>query len=137
EPALPPLVKRGCARRRRRRSKDNMKKCDVINRRFCSEVKADRSREQHQQSKARLDQFGEIRRDPPWRRCEIRILGFDRGSFHVRTGSPCGAPGGRALPNVGCKIRQQLAEMLTPKDSMTAPTATCAVATSAALLLQI
>ena len=35
------------------------------------------------------------------------------------------------------KIRQQLAEMLTPKDSMTAPTATCAVATSAALLLQI
>src|SRR5207247_8009038 len=36
-----------------------------------------------------------------------------------------------------CKIRQQIAQMLTPKDSMVAPTATCAVATSAALLLQI
>src|SRR5205809_4807703 len=36
-----------------------------------------------------------------------------------------------------CKIRQQIAQMLTPKDSMVAPTATCAVATSAALLLQM
>src|SRR5947199_2228111 len=36
-----------------------------------------------------------------------------------------------------CKIRQQIAQMLTPKDSMIAPTATCAVATSAALLLQM
>src|SRR5438046_9083281 len=36
-----------------------------------------------------------------------------------------------------CKILQQIAQMLTPKDSMVAPTATCAVATSAALLLQM
>src|SRR5206468_8844263 len=49
---------------------------------------------------------------------------------------------GRARPSGAprretAKIRQQIAEMLTPKDSMVAPTATCAVATSAALLLQI
>jgi hypothetical protein len=35
------------------------------------------------------------------------------------------------------EMRQQMAEILTPKDSMIAPTATCAVAMSAALLLQI
>src|SRR5437868_7196458 len=64
---------------------------------------------------------------------ESRI--FDRDDLHA--GTCFGAPGGRALPTVLCEIRQQIEEMLTPKDSMTAPRATCAVATSAALLLQI
>src|SRR5437660_8474060 len=64
---------------------------------------------------------------------ESRI--FDRDDLHA--GTCFGAPGGRALPTVLCEIRQQIAEMLTPKDSMTAPRATCAVATSAALSLQI
>src|SRR6184192_2147047 len=62
---------------------------------------------------------------------------FERGRFHAETGSLWGAPGGRALPICFCEIRQQIAETLTPKDSMTAPSATCAVATSAALLLQM
>ena len=34
-------------------------------------------------------------------------------------------------------MREQIAQALTPNDNMIAPTATCVVATSAALLLQI
>src|ERR1700704_6186046 len=71
------------------------------------------------------------------------IFDFERGSFHAATGSLCGAAGSepgwhsRVLPTLVFEMRQQIAEMLTPKDSMIAPTATCAVAMSAALLLQI
>src|SRR5262249_52237167 len=53
------------------------------------------------------------------------------------TGSLRGAPGGCALPSCVWDVLQQIALMLTPKDSITAPSATCAVAISAALLLQI
>jgi hypothetical protein len=60
---------------------------------------------------------------------------MNRADFHAATS--CGASGDRALLRSGCEIRQQIAEMLTPKHSMLAPTATCAVAISAALLLQI
>src|SRR6266508_4156417 len=136
ESAFPPLVKRGCARRGRRSSKDNVKKRDVIDGRFCPEIITNSGREQHKQSEPRLDQFGEIRSDPPSRECEIRILGFERGSLHADRGICRARPPG-APHRETARIRQQLAEMLTPKDSMTAPTATCAVATSAALLLQI
>src|SRR5205085_12270696 len=67
--------------------------------------------------------------------CEYWL--FDCSRFHAGTAALCGAPGGRALSSAPCEIRQQIALMLTPKDSMIAPTATCAVAISAALLLQI
>src|SRR5207249_12308169 len=73
-----------------------------------------------------------------------RILGC--GGFHGSSGATggralpltiSGATGCRALPVPTCEIRQQIAEILTPKDSMIAPSATCAVAISAALFLQI
>src|SRR6516225_3894309 len=67
---------------------------------------------------------------PRWRKVRI----FERGCFHAGIGRA--RPPGAACRDTA-KIRQQIAEMLTPKDSMTAPSATCAVATSAALLLQI
>src|SRR5213080_5598313 len=71
------------------------------------------------------------------------IFDFERGGFHAATGSLCGAAGSepgwhsRVPPKFIVEMRQQMAEILTPKDSMIAPTATCAVAISAALLLQM
>src|SRR5205809_205559 len=69
------------------------------------------------------------------RRRNRRIL--DRGRFHARTDWLRGALSACAVPIANCKRRRQIALILTPKDSMTAPSATCAVATSAALLLQM
>src|SRR5438874_10856638 len=110
-----------------------MKECHVIDWRFRSEIKTDRSRKQNKQRQSRLDKLGEIGNDTIARHRKIRI--FKRGRFHA--GTCFCAPGGRAPSNCACEVRQQIAEMVTPKDSMTAPRATCAVATSAALLLQI
>src|SRR5205823_9153404 len=114
-----------------------MEQCHVIDWRFRSEIKADRRCEKNKQRQSRLDQLGEIANNMTARWRKIRI--FKRGRFHARTGSLRGAPDPAAAgrPSALCEIRQQIAEMLTPKDSMTAPRATCAVATSAALLLQI
>src|SRR6266496_2008499 len=142
ELAFPPLVERGRAGCCRCRSKDNVKKRYVIDGRFRAKIKTHRSRKQHEQSEPRLDQFGEIRSQPPSRGHKIRVLDFERGGFHA-TNLPVFPNAGAAGPAVaGRSTRryetcQQIAEMLTPKDSMIAPTATCAVATSAALLLQI
>src|SRR5439155_2316151 len=140
--AFPPLVERGRTGRGRCRSKDNVKKRYVIDGRFRSEIKTGRRREQNEQSEPRLDQFGEIRSQPRSRGRKIRVLDFERGGFHAtnlpvfpNAGAPSPVAAGR--PTCRYEIRQQIAEMLTPKDSIIAPNATCAVATSAALLLQM
>jgi len=65
EPAFPPLVESGRPGCSRCRSKDNVKKRYVIDGRFRAEIKTHRSRKQHEQSEPRLDQFGEIRSQPP------------------------------------------------------------------------
>src|SRR5947199_5496868 len=134
-PSCPPLIEHRCACGSGRRSEDDMEQCHVIDWRFRSEIKADRRCEQNKQRQSRLHQLGEIANDTIARCSKIRI--FKRGRFHAGTclGTPRPAAGGR--PSALSEIRQQIPEMLTPKDSMTAPRATCAVATSAALLLQI
>src|SRR5438128_2713860 len=115
-----------------------MKERVKINRTLRTEIKTDRRRQKNKQSKARLDQLDEIPNHATSRRCDALNSGrgrFHRRSFHVARASFA------FIVDVSfrcaCKIRQTIAQMLTPKDSMAAPIATCAVATSAALLLQI
>src|SRR5438876_1309803 len=98
------------------------------------------------QCESRFEQLGEIKHATTHRfaisRSSFNLSRVANHSvFHATT--CCGASDGSepdwhgALSSRRCEIRRQIALMLTPKDSMIAPTATCAVATSAALLLQI
>src|SRR5207237_8432230 len=98
-----------------------------------SERNAACGRYQYQQREPRVDKFSEIAHEVGARGRDCRVVGYRR--FHAGIGF--GALGGRARSVSFCEIRQQIALMLTPKDSITAPNATCAVAISAALLLQI
>jgi hypothetical protein len=65
-------------------SKNNMKQCHVVDRRFRSEIKTDRRRNQHKQCQSRFDELGEIGNDTIARRRKIRI--FKRGRFHAGIG---------------------------------------------------
>src|SRR5437870_2620971 len=114
-----------------------MKKCAVIDWRLRSEIKTNGTRKQHQERQSRFDKLREISNDTIARSRKIRP--FNRRCLHAETGSLYGAPGPATAgrPTSPCEMSREIAEMLTPKDSMTAPSATCAVATSAALLLQI
>ena len=118
-----------------------MKKSRITDRIFSAEIKTDRGREQNQKRQARFDQLGEIGNRSKTRPLPICQNGSDfainRGRFHV-TSAPLASNLAVDLSTAHlCKIRQLIAQLLTPKDSMIAPTATCAVAMSAALLLQI
>src|SRR5260370_5934205 len=139
ELALPPLIQCGCSGGSTSCPKDEMKQTGVINRRLRSEIKTDRRREQNKQGQPRFDQLGNVEHPASRRFATARSRrasrAMNRGGFHAAT--CCGAPGDGALPSCRCETRQQIAEMLMPKHSMLAPTATCVVAISAALLLQI
>src|SRR6266852_3911258 len=118
-----------------------MKKSRITDRISGAEIKTDRGREQNQKRQARFDQFGKIGNSAKARPLAVsrnsRDFTINRRRFHVTSAPPAlnlVVDLSTARP---CKIRQQIAQLLTPKDSMIAPTATCAVAISAALLLQI
>src|SRR5438874_2841357 len=118
-----------------------MKKLQITDWTFGAEIKADRGREQNQERQARFDQLGKIRnraKAQPLPVCRNgREFTINGRRFHV-TSAPLALNLVVDLSTVRPrKIRRQIAQLLTPKDSMVAPTATCAVAISAALLLQI
>src|SRR5262249_56156936 len=116
---------------------DGVEKRTVINRRFGSEIKTHRCRKQNEQRQSCFDQLCKIANEAVARRRNSRT--FNCGRFHAAIRSLCGAPGpaGAGRPTSVCEIRQQIAVMLTPKDNMTAPIATCAVAISAAFFVPI
>src|SRR5256885_16402575 len=120
--ALPPLIERCCASRRRRRSKNSVQKRGVINWILRAEIKTHRCREQNQQRQPRFHQLDQIANESRPSVSNFGLSRFDCRRFH------------RFLV---FKICEQIAHALTPNDNMIAPTATCAVAISAALLLQI
>ena len=86
EPAFPPLIERGRARRGQRRPEDGMEKRDVIDRAGGAQIEADRSGEQNQKSQARLDEFREIRTHAAggfrFRRRRLNVYRRKRGGFH-------------------------------------------------------
>src|SRR5437762_4917086 len=121
-----------------------MKKAGVISRAPRAHVITHRGCEQNKQSEPRLDQFRvvgskAIGRATASRCCNIGLgNSLDNSRLHTIAAPFTSNPGAvDFLRPRSCKARQQIAEMLTPKHSMIAPTATCAVAMSAALLLQI
>src|SRR6266404_831448 len=118
-----------------------MKKPQIIDRIFGAEIKTDRGCEQNQEREARFDQLGKIGKRttarPPTVCRNGRYFTINRSRFHV-TLAPLASKLVVDLSTARAyKICQQIAQLLTPKDSMVAPIATCAVAISAALLLQI
>src|SRR5205814_3149124 len=131
--AFPPLIQRGCACRRCGGPEDGLKERLIIDRRLRSEIKAHCGRYQYKQRQSRFDEFSEIAHEVRARGNDGRVIDYRRFHAGIGFGALCGRPRSVSL----CEIRQQIALMLTPKDSITAPSATCAVAISAALLLQI
>ena len=67
EPAFPPLIQRGRARRGQRGPEDGVEKRDVIDGAGRAQIKADRGGEQNQKRQARFDEFREIRTHAPAR----------------------------------------------------------------------
>src|SRR5439155_20077839 len=103
-------------------SKKNVKQHHVVDRRLRSKIKTNRGCNQNKQCQSRYDEHSQIGKEPIARRRKIGIS--KRGRFHAEARSPCSVRGSepdlycRTLSTCPCEIRQQIAEMLTPKDSM-------------------
>src|SRR4051812_21408417 len=115
---LPPLIQCSRSRGGCGSSQHDVQKRGDIDWRSCRNIESDSGCQQHKQCEPCLDQFGNVA-------CEFAtqvggLVGRERGCFHIRASS--------------LRLSE---ETTTPSESMIAPTATCVVATSAALLLQI
>src|SRR5438874_8930108 len=113
-----------------------MKQAGEINRAACPKIEPDRSRNENEKCQAGFYQLREIRQTTGRESAgKPDLIALETGCFHTLTGSSLHWCDGGILVAVCCF--KQNAQIATPKANIVAPTATCAVAMSAALLLQI
>ena len=113
-----------------------MKQAGEIDRAACPKIETDCGRDENEKRQPRfyeLRNIGQTTRRESAGKVDLVTLETDR--FHALTGSSLDRRDSGISVAVCC-FRQN-AEIATPKANIVAPTATCAVAMSAALLLQI